>query len=86
MFNNANATVDVTPEDTEAEVEELIAPNANKEWRWGDAGNSTVTLPEEAAGQQRGGKRQWEDEWDTGYVEGVEEGRCGWIFLSSSSR
>ena len=29
------------------------APNVNKEWRCGDAGNSMVTLPEE--GQQRGG-------------------------------
>ena len=58
MLNNANATADVTPEDMEAEVEELVAPNANKEWRWGDAGNSTVTLPEEEAGQQRGGKRR----------------------------
>jgi hypothetical protein len=39
-------------------MEELVAPNANKEWRWGDAGNSTVTLPEEEAGRLRGGKRR----------------------------
>jgi len=31
--------------------------NVNKERRWGDVGNGTVTLPEEA-GQQRGGKRR----------------------------
>jgi len=55
MSNNAKAMADVTPEGMQAEVEELIAPNVNMEWRWGDAGNSTVTLPEEA-GQQRGGK------------------------------
>jgi hypothetical protein len=24
-----------TPEDMEAEVEELVAPNVNEEWRWG---------------------------------------------------
>ena len=58
MLNNANATADVTPEDVEAEVEELVAPNVNKEWRWGDAGNSTVTLPEEEQGRRRGGKRR----------------------------
>lgn len=33
ILNNANATADVTPEDVEAEVEELVAPNVNKEWR-----------------------------------------------------
>jgi len=49
MSNYVNATADVTPEGMEAEVEELIALNVNMEWRWGDAGNSTVTLPE--AGQ-----------------------------------
>lgn len=42
MLNNANAAVDVTPEDVEAEVEELVA--LNMEWRWGDARNSVVTL------------------------------------------
>jgi len=36
MLNNTNATVGVTPEDMEAEVEELVAPNVNKEWRWGE--------------------------------------------------
>ena len=55
MLNNANATADVTPDDVEAKVEELAAPN--KEWRWGDAANSTVTLPFEL-GQQQGGKRR----------------------------
>lgn len=43
MLNNANATVDATPEDedvdVEAEVEELVVPN--REWRWGDPRNST---------------------------------------------
>jgi len=33
ILSNANTTADVTPEDMEAEVEELVAPNANKEWR-----------------------------------------------------
>jgi serine/arginine repetitive matrix protein 2 len=33
MLNDANAMADVTPEDMEAEMEELVAPNANKEWR-----------------------------------------------------
>ena len=66
MSNNANVTVGITPEDMEEEVEELVAPNVNKEWRWGDAGNSTVTLPEEEAGQQRGGKRR--------------SGRMSWIW------
>ena len=56
MLNNANATADVSPDNVEAEVEELAAPN--KEWRWGDAANSTVTLPSEEPGQQRGGKRR----------------------------
>lgn len=56
MLNKANATADVTPDDVEAEVEELAAPN--KEWRWGDAANSTATLPFEEPGQQRGGKRR----------------------------
>ena len=58
MLNNANTTADVTPEDMEAQMEEVVAPNANKEWRCGDAGNSMVTLPEEEAGRLRGGKKQ----------------------------
>ena len=33
MLSNANTTADVTPEDMEAGVEELVSPNANKEWR-----------------------------------------------------
>jgi len=40
MSNNANAMADVTPEGMQAEVEELVAPNVNMEWKWGDAGNS----------------------------------------------
>ena len=35
MLDNANSMVDVTPEDIK---EELIATNANKEWRWGGCG------------------------------------------------
>ncbi|KIM35749.1 hypothetical protein M413DRAFT_325892 [Hebeloma cylindrosporum] len=66
MLNNSNATADVTttatPEDVEAEVEELVMmpSHLNREWRWGDAGNSTVTLPssEVEEQQQRGGKRR----------------------------
>lgn len=58
MLNNANTTADAIPEDVEAEVEELVAPNVNIEWMSGDARNSTVTLPREDAAQQRGGKRR----------------------------
>ena len=54
MLSDANATADITPDDVEAEVEELVAPN--KEWRWGDTANSTVTLRLEEPGQQRGEK------------------------------
>jgi hypothetical protein len=53
MLNNANTTA---PEDVEAEV--LVAPNVNIERMWGDARNSTATLPWEDAAQQRGGKRR----------------------------
>lgn len=59
MLNNANAMVDVAADDTVDNVE-VASPSAlsvNREWRWGDARNSTITLPSERNTQQRGGKR-----------------------------
>ena len=36
----------------------MVAPNVNKEWRWGDAQNSMIMLPEEEQGEQWAGKRR----------------------------
>ena len=61
----------------EAEVEELVAPNVNKEQRWWlrflRRRDSSV-VGKDGVGL------------DTGYVEGVEEGHCCWAFISSSRR
>ncbi|KAF7326708.1 hypothetical protein MSAN_02501700 [Mycena sanguinolenta] len=78
------------PDDSFAEdiPEEVIAAAAgstttvNREWRWGDGMNSTVTLPSEESGVQGGNPTKGEeaaeqpdaDEWDSGHVESIDEG------------
>ncbi|KIL63035.1 hypothetical protein M378DRAFT_198963 [Amanita muscaria Koide BX008] len=45
LLNNADSSFITSSEDVKPSIQEERSPSVNKEWKWGDPSNSTITLP-----------------------------------------